>query len=183
MLIIQSMAISRRQCYMTKKTKTPYSWRVAVLPYLDQQSLYGLYHFDEPWDSEHNLQIANTVVPTFCSPTDPGSTDAAYFALVGPATVFAGKNGVKRQQITDGTKDTLLLVEAKRGIPWTKPEDIPYSPDKPLPKLGGFYEGGFSTVTCNGGGFFIPDHIDPQTLRHLIERADGNAVDVNSMGW
>ena len=142
-----------------KKTKTPYSWRVAVLPYLvlpylDVQSLYGLYHFDEPWDSEHNLQIANTVVPTFCSPTDPGSTDAAYFALVGPATVFAGKNGVKRQQITDGTKDTLLLVEAKRGIPWTKPEDIPYSADKPLPKLGGFYKGGFSTVTCGRRRFF-----------------------------
>ena len=47
------------------------------------------------------------------------------------------------ESITDGPSCTILLVEAKRNIPWTKPADIPYDPHKLLPALGGYSEGGF----------------------------------------
>ncbi len=161
-----------------KKSGTPYSWRVAILPFIEQRALYDQYHFDELWDSEHNMEIAKTVVvPTFTSSAEPTSTNAAYFALVGPETVFAGKEGVNFVQIRDGSTNTILVVEAKRDIPWTKPEDIPYSPDKPLPKLDGFFEGVFIAAFCDGSVHFLPDDINPQTLRHLIEKADRNVVD------
>lgn len=160
-----------------KETGTPYSWRVAVLPFLEQSALYDLYRRDEPWDSEHNLKIAKTVVPVFTSPTEPTSTNAAYFALVGSETVFAGKDGVEFQQIPDGMAQTLLVVEAKRNIPWTKPEDIPYAKDRPLPRLGGFFAGGFHASFVDGSVRFFSDGIRPQTLRNLIEKADGNRVD------
>jgi hypothetical protein len=33
--------------------------------------------------------------------------------------------------ISDGPSKTLLVVEAADPVPWTKPEDLPYSPEQP----------------------------------------------------
>jgi len=160
-----------------KKTGTPYSWRVAILPYLEQNEVYKLYRFDEPWDSENNKKVLEYRPMQLLSPTDPSSTNTAYLLLTGPETVFTGKKGTKFVQIRDGSANTLLLVEAKRDIPWTKPEDIPYAPEKPLPKLGGFFKSGFHVAFCDGSVHFMAEDVDQKTLRHLIEKADGNVVD------
>jgi hypothetical protein len=34
------------------------SWRVHILPYLEEQALYSQFRLDEPWDSEHNQSAA-----------------------------------------------------------------------------------------------------------------------------
>ena len=34
-----------------------HSWRVLILPFLDQQSLYNQYDFREPWDGPHNIKL------------------------------------------------------------------------------------------------------------------------------
>jgi len=159
-----------------KETGTPYSWRVAILPYLDQKNVYDQYHFDEPWDSEQNKRVLEYRPMQLLSPTKPTSTNAAYYVLTGPETGFPEGEGSGLMQFTDGTSNTILVVEAKRDIPWTKPEDIPYSSNKPLPKLGGVFEGGFHTAICDGSVHFLSEAIHQQTLRHLIEKADGNVV-------
>ncbi|WP_298860049.1 DUF1559 domain-containing protein [uncultured Gimesia sp.] len=156
--------------------KTPHSWRVAILPYLDQQALYNEYHMDEPWDSEHNMKIAKTMVPVFHNPNDDGAvTNASYFVLVGDGTAFGNKAGLEFQKVTDGTSNTIAVVEAKRNIPWTKPEDIPYD-GKKIPKLGGFQQGGFNVGLCDGSVRFISDNLDPKMLRNLLIINDGNVV-------
>ena len=33
------------------------SWRVHILPFIEQQHLYEQFRFDEPWDSEHNRKL------------------------------------------------------------------------------------------------------------------------------
>src|SRR5262249_54155708 len=33
------------------------SWRVAILPFIEQDNLYQQFHLDEPWDSEHNKKL------------------------------------------------------------------------------------------------------------------------------
>ncbi len=159
-----------------KKTGTPYSWRVAILPYLEQNEIFKQYRLNEPWDSEHNKQVLEYRPIQLLSPTDPTSTNAAYYTLVGPETLFAGKDGTKIRAVTDGTSNTLLVVEAKRNIPWTKPEDIPYTHDGPLPQLGGFFPGGFNAAFADGYVRFLSAKIKPETLRHLIEKADGHVV-------
>jgi type II secretory pathway pseudopilin PulG len=157
--------------------KTPYSWRVALLPYLDAGPLFDQYKFDEAWDSPNNKKILARMPAALRDPAAPaGSTDASYFALVGEATLFSGKEGTRFEQITDGTSNTLLVVEAKRAIPWTKPEDIPYDADKPLPKLGGYYQEGFNAALADGSVRFISQTIDEKVLRALITRAGGEVL-------
>ena len=87
--------------------------------------------------------------------------------------------------ITDGTSNTILVVEAERDIPWTKPEDIAYDPDKPLPKFGGrplpagiSGANGFLASFADGSVRFISDTTDEVTLRALITKAGGEVVQV-----
>ena len=44
--------------------------------------------------------------------------------------------------------NTILAVEAKREVPWTKPEDIPFNPELPLPQIGGFDPNGINVLLC-----------------------------------
>ena len=152
------------------------------MPYLDQQELFKQYHFDEPWDGPHNRKLLGKMPAWF---RDPGEQDqsqnASYFVLSGPGTIFDGKEGTAFRLIRDGSSNTILAVEARRDIPWTKPEDIPYDPNRPLPKLGGYHAGGFFAALADGAVRFVPEGINEKSLRDLITKADGHAVDINAV--
>jgi hypothetical protein len=158
--------------------KTPHSWRVALLPYMEYSALYKEYRFDEPWDGPNNRKLAVVSLPEFSDPSQRGrSANTSYFALVGPGTIFEERDQPPAlMRIPDGTARTIMLVEAKRDIPWTKPEDIPYDPDKPLPKLGGYFEDGFHVALADGSVRFLPSTVSEKILRALITRAGGEDV-------
>jgi len=159
--------------------KTPYSWRVAILPYMEQATPYDQYKFDEPWDSPHNRKLLTQMPAAFRNPKDdPNSTNTSYFVLTGPETMFAGKEGTETREVTDGMSNTLMVVEAKRAVPWTKPEDIPYAADKPVPKLGGWFDKGFNVAFADGSVRFLPEDINEQTLRAYITKAGGERIDL-----
>lgn len=159
------------------ETGVPYSWRVALLPVMGHEAIYEKYRFDEPWNSPSNLQLAATMVPEYVSPTEPHSTHTAYLALTGPATAFEPGPGTAFRDIADGASNTIVLVEADRAIPWTKPEDIPYDAAQPMPELGGFFQGGFHAAMGDGSVRFFSDRIAPDLLRALITKSGGETVD------
>ena len=161
-----------------KKLKYPVSWRVLVLPYLDHKELYDQYRFDQPWNSPHNLKLLGKMPDVFRHPKDdPKSTHTSYFVLVGPGTMFEPKgDGISFKQVPDGVAYTLMIVEAKRKVPWTKPEDIPFDPAKPLPKLGGWSPRGFNAAFCDASVRLLPKDLPAETLRWLIQRNDGKFV-------
>lgn len=154
--------------------KTPHSWRVEILPYLEQEPLYRQYKMDEPWDSENNKRVLAQMPAVFRHAGDnPTSTNASYFAITGETTIFPGTEGIEFKEVRDGLSNTITVVEAQRPIPWTKPEDIAYDPAKPLPKLGGHEAGVFTAATADGAVRNIAQNIDEKVLRAMFTRAGG----------
>ena len=214
-----------------KSGKVPYSWRVAILPYIDQQALYNAYHFDEPWDGPNNRKLIDKMPVIYQYPGAEGtpakSGSTSYFVFSGPSTVLsvgtpqggaAGNPGsrstnaqvprsnpgapggsgglinttplplqnepVPREpsipQITDGASNTIMAVEARRDIPWTKPEDIPFDPKGSLPELGGYWENGFNALFADGSVRALKSSIQPRILKALITRDGGEILSSDS---
>ena len=163
-----------------KDKSIPYSWRVAILPYIEQQELYNQYNFDEPWDGPNNRKLIDKMPAIYAHPGLDGSPSSrghtSYFVFTGPSTAVGAGDEPQIQKITDGTSNTILAVEAKREIPWTKPEDIPFDPKAPLPELGGFTPDGFNALFADGSVRYIMKSIDPTVLKALITRDGGEVV-------
>ncbi|HVS36815.1 MAG TPA: hypothetical protein VMS17_14740 [Gemmataceae bacterium] len=108
--------------------------------------------------------------PSFLGP--PTELDATpYQVFTGKGTLFEGPEGrsLAGQDLLSGPNaNTILVVEAEQRVPWTKPEDLPYDPDKPLPKLGAPDEGGFFAVCADSSVHFFEKDADVKELRRLI---------------
>jgi prepilin-type processing-associated H-X9-DG protein len=157
------------------------SWRVAILPYIEQQALYNEFHLDEPWDSEHNKTLIDKMPRIYAIPNAPAPDGQTYYQVfVDNGALFDVSEGIGLEKVTDGTSNTILCVEAGKSVPWTKPEDITYDPEKPLPKLGNHFPGGFNAGFADGSVKFIKHTIDMDTLRALITRDGGEVVSADS---
>jgi prepilin-type processing-associated H-X9-DG protein len=153
------------------------SWRVQLLPFLEANDLYQQFHLDEPWDSEHNKKLLDKMPRVYRAVGGEEPTHKTHYQVfVGKGTVFEGKKGIKIPDILDGTSNTILAAEAATPVPWTKPEDLPYDPNKPLPKLGGLFENGFNVAMCDGSVRFLSNKVTPRTLNLAIQRNDGQVL-------
>jgi beta-lactamase regulating signal transducer with metallopeptidase domain len=161
------------------RSKHPHSWRVAILPFLGRRDLYDQYRFDEPWDSEANKKVLERMPEIFRAPEDPDprSLNTSYFVLTGDDTVFPPDKSIGMAQVSDGTSRTVSLVESKRPVPWTKPEDIPYSADQPLPELGGWVPEEFLAALVDGSVQRVALGGDEAVLRAWITRAGEEVID------
>jgi hypothetical protein len=171
---------------LASKDKKPLlSWRVAILPFIEQVQLYRQFKLDEPWDSENNKKLIPLMPSIYADPRgknkEPGMT--YYQVFVGPGTVFEPMNRGPLaniripNDIPDGTSNTIMAVEAGKPVIWTKPDDLPFNPDsKTLPPLGGLFPDGFNAALCDGSVRFIRRTVPASTLRLLIIRNDGNPV-------
>jgi prepilin-type processing-associated H-X9-DG protein len=164
-----------------KDGKPLLSWRVAILPYLEQQELYNKFHLDEPWDSPHNKALINEIPPTYVCPSranvEPGTT--TYQVFVGKGAFFEKDQGTPIAGITDGTSNTIMVVEATDAVPWTSPDsDLEFDPDaKPsLYGAGSPHPGGFNALFGDGSVRFIKNSIAVQVFRALITRAGGEVI-------
>jgi uncharacterized protein DUF1559 len=150
------------------------SWRVAILPYIEQDGLYRQFKLDEPWDSEHNKKLIPSMPQIYYIPSAPMKTgETHYRVFVGGGAMFDLDKKVGFQQITDGTSNTLMIVETEESGVWTKPQDVAYDPQKPLPKFAPFYANGFNAALADGSVRFISRTIAEATLRAAITRAGG----------
>ena len=65
------------------------------------------------------------------------------------------------------------------AVIWTKPEDIPFSLKKPLPKLGGMFDGRFNVCLGDGSVMQIKKNIDEKEMKKLITPAGGEVFDLD----
>jgi len=126
------------------------SWRVAILPYLEQGELYRRFRLNEPWDSPHNVQLIRHMPACLRCPSHPEGLPTgmtSYIAMKG-AGLFLDPSGKARgfRDFNDGTSKSIAIVEAppSLAIEWTRP-------DPPLGDLAAFLD---AVSTCHGGGLF-----------------------------
>jgi len=163
---------------MSKDGKPLLSWRVAVLPYIEQENLYKQFKLDEPWDSEHNKKLLARMPKLFELPGDRKKHEVPstyYRVFVGNGAMFDFKLKMTFAAITDGLSNTIMIAEAADAVPWTKPEEIEYDAKK-TPKLGYHFAGRCNVVAADGAVHTIRRSLNEQTLHYLIQRADGNVV-------
>jgi hypothetical protein len=146
------------------------SWRVAILPFLEQLALYERFRLDEPWDSSHNASLLREM-PSVYAPVISRETPAYtthYQRIVGPGSLLGGDDGT-RPGVNFFARPALLIVEAAESVPWTKPEDLTYDDASPSLKLGGPLVDGSYATFADGSVRFLNKACSPETLRALIK--------------
>jgi len=179
-----------------KATTSGLSWRVAVLPFIGEDDLYKEFDLDQPWDSPNNLKLVGRMPKIYAHPLasdkqkQEGFTHYRVFVgqgtLFDPSLVRPGELGLRRVgvrigDITDGRGNTLLVAEAAEPIEWTRPDDLPFVPNKPLAKLGGSFSMGFNILTADGKVHLVRQNAKDFALRGLITRNGGEAIDWNDL--
>jgi hypothetical protein len=182
-----------------------HSWRVLILPFVEQQSLYATYRFDEPWDGPNNRKLAaSTRIPSIyvCPSSDErqtGSGDTNYLAVVGPKTAWPGAKPRRIDEIRDGASNTILVMEARGlGIHWMEPKDLDFdrvaAQTQPDPKIIGaiphpyepdfFYivEGGvFNVALADGSVHSLRWGVPGRVLAPLLTAQGGEDADPDAL--
>lgn len=161
-----------------------HSWRVAILPFIDEEELYKSIRLDEPWDSEWNKKFHDMCPSVFRNPLvelAPGET--TYAVVVGENTAFPGSEGIDLETIKDGASNTGMITE-RSPVCWMDPNsDIPFeeaikgvnnSPNG----IRSHFKGRFTVVTCDGAVYRLNDSASGDFLRKLFDRQDGDDIDM-----
>jgi prepilin-type processing-associated H-X9-DG protein len=175
--------------------KPMHSWRVQVLPYMEQSTLYEAYDFKKPWDSPENKSVCQTLLPTYECPSESrevrmsAAPQTSYLAVVGPNTAWSGVKPRKLADFGNQASHTIMVVElADSGVEWAEPRDfsldvlgivgatpraIPLSSNH-RPRDGFFYTyghaSGVNVAMADGSMHFLrTDNLSPDELRKILE--------------
>jgi hypothetical protein len=164
------------------------SWRVFLLPFIEENIVYTDIHhgkYGKPdltdakklaayWD---NADMLKQRPKLYGGGKGAGETKTTWRVFVGKGAAFE-KDKLLRfpADFPDGTSCTVLIVEAAEAVPWTKPDELLYDPDKPLPKLGGRFKEGFLAGMADGTARLVPYDTPEKVLRALITRNGGEAI-------
>ena len=157
------------------------SWRVAILKYLgpEETALYQKFRLDEPWDSPTNSALISQMPRVYTCPSEvPNPGNTTYQVVTGPSTLFTGaRKGVRLQEISDGTSNTMMVIESNRAVPWTAPQEMPLGQlNSPTPLLGSRHPGGYNVVFADGSVRFIKTSLSGSTVQALLTRNGGEVV-------
>lgn len=172
-----------------------HSWRVLILPFLEEEPLWKKYRLDEPWNGPNNSKLLKERPVAFaCRSFDSGpwvaKTDTTYVAVVGAETVWPGASSIPVADVADGLSNTVFVVEVRdAGIAWLAPDDLSLE-EAILPPRGvkgrrvssiHFTEGdpehgGVNVLFGDGTVRFVNSEIAPETWKALLTRAGGEAI-------
>ena len=182
------------------------SWRVALLPFLEEPALYDEFHHDEPWDSKHNLTLIRKMPQIYRSSSTPASRaviiDAAkeeaivkeadkvdesaydayktrFLTLRHEDSIFPPglEKGLGFRSVTDGTSKTIGVVQAKPEAAVIWTKPDDLDFDPEEPLAGlGDPNGFFLAAFVDGHVTRISAKIADEMMKALMTRAGGEGV-------
>ena len=172
-----------------------HSWRIDLLPYLDQQSVFNSYDFASAWNAGPNAKLAMHELRAYICPSSAYPKDSqgrwftTYSMPTGSRTVGASSTGTAFKDITDGTSNTLLVVEACGSqIVWTEPRDVDAAsqptginlngakPGQSAGWISGYHTNGAHALIADGAVRFLSAKTDPAVLKKLATVDGGEEV-------
>lgn len=171
------------------------SWRVALLPYLGEEALYREFRLDEPWNSEHNRALLDRIPAAFKGAFPYGGR-TPFRIVTGQAAGFTerAQQGPALADFTAGPVQSVLVTEAFREVPWTRPESLKLIPEFPLPRMadddaygfarvgGGQLLEGFYVLMADGKVRFFEKKTDLKTRRALLTRVRDERLPEDKLG-
>jgi type II secretory pathway pseudopilin PulG len=176
-----------------KNGKPMHSWRVLILPYLEQTPLYQAYDFSEPWDGPKNKLLSANCLPQYICPSERKAqdTETNYVAVLGKNTAWPGEKARKPgpRDFPGGANKTVMVVEvANSGIHWAEPRDLSLdaldatgAKSPPLTVSSNHrqeddfffiydrYCGAYVALADGGVRYLPPSSLSPEHLRKLLE--------------
>lgn len=160
-----------------KNGKPLLSWRVAILPYVEEQELYDKFKLDEPWDSTHNKKLVEKMPKLYAPLRGKADENTTFYQMpAGEAAILNPSKKIKFSNITDGLSHTLMVLESADAVIWSKPEDLEFDAKKELPKLGGMFNGDFNASLGDGSVRYYKKNTDPKTLKAMMTIAGGEKI-------
>jgi hypothetical protein len=172
---------------------TGLSWRVQILPYVEEEGLYKQFRLNEAWDSEHNRRLVARMPKIYLPPgVEDYGGHTFYQSFVGDGAFipkpqsqrFLGVaggpvHGLRFADITDGLMHTVVVAEAAEPVIWTKPDDIPFDPNGSVPELGGVFRDGVNVLMGDGAVYYLrKNELSPEKLRAMITVNAGERVEM-----
>lgn len=174
----------------SKDGKPLLSWRVMLLPYLEQDQLFKQFKLDEPWDSEHNKKLI-AQMPRIYSSGDAALDKEHKTRLVVPVgekTLFPPKDEkitLGAVTVANGTSNTIAYVEAssEKAVIWSKPDDWEVNWNDPKQGLFGTDLEEAMIVACDAAVYRLKSNIDAKTLGMLLQWKGGDGrTNLNAVG-
>jgi hypothetical protein len=167
--------------------KPMHSWRVLLLPQIEQHELYQQYDFSEPWNGPNNRKLADQMPSIFHCRSEPESTTYTNFVVIrGPDTAFPGAESTTFDQFTDGLGETILIAEiADSAICWLEPRDLDVGEmsfsanDEQRPSISSSRgRGPFVGFASGISGYWVSPSLAPEDLTALTTIAGGEPMSI-----
>ena len=170
--------------------KPLYSWRVLLLPYLEENPLYEQWHLDEPWDSPHNRPLAEQRLKVFqCPSAEFGSQPlTSYLAVVGPGMAWEHGTCLTLEDFTDEKNATIMVVEVRNSqIYWAEPVDLDRATmsvkinDESRPSIGSHHPTVANVLFVDGSVMVLPNDLPEDEVASLLTRDGGESIDRDAL--
>ncbi len=159
------------------------SWRVHILPQLGLHDLYEQFRLDEPWDSAHNLPLADQMPRIFKSPNFGSINRTPFLAIAGDNAKFKLDGTPARwSSSTDFRTASHVEVNASKAVVWTSPTDWYFDEADPLSGLGDASDEGFAVALLGGTTFTLAADVDADAFTNLVDETDGVHFDYEALG-
>jgi hypothetical protein len=163
-----------------------YSWRVAILPFIDEERIHDEFRLSEPWNSEHNKKFISKMPDVYAGLGPKESTQdgrTQFLAPVANGCVYEpGKDSKPTtfDQITDGVSVTVVIVHLplQKPVTWTSPEDWNVDFENVKPSLFDDTRGETLAAFCDGSCKPLTSDLSDTDLEALLtksanDRAEG----------
>ncbi len=160
-----------------------HSWRVLLLPYLNQNDLHNRYDFNKPWNAPENSLLQAEIPDVYFAQSSLGGTtsEATYQLVTGPNTLNPTSGPLSPNGYTDDPAKTALVVEGFGGVnnlvptgSWLEPTELEISKmtgqigAKPGVEIGGVTEGGVAIATADGRVHFLDQNMTPDVVLAIL---------------